>query len=165
MRCVLVNRANGVDEVSVILQRNLRVEDSLETKFCKRAEGRDIVLVRDGIHVNEVGTVRSGEGIDCSTECEVVEVVDQSAEDRGIVRGKVEGSRVCFLYDRSVSGVPTVKPMTLQPDRAYLELPTEEFAEVLRLDPQDGLVHLPLLVATCDGEVGEESFWQETVAH
>ena len=125
MRCILIHSADGFDEVSVILQRNLRVEGSLETKFCKRAEGRDIVLVRYGIHVNEVGSVRSGEGIDCFTECEVVEVVDQSAEDRGIVRGKVEGSRVCFLYDRSMSGVPIVKPMALQPNRAYLELPTE----------------------------------------
>lgn len=46
---------------------------------------------------------------------------------------------------------------------SYLELSTEEFAEVLRLDPEDGLVNLPLLVATCDGEVGEESVRQEAV--
>lgn len=46
---------------------------------------------------------------------------------------------------------------------SYLELPTEEFTKVLRLDPQDGLVDLPRLVATCDGEVGEESVRQEAV--
>jgi hypothetical protein len=47
---------------------------------------------------------------------------------------------------------------------SYLESPTEELTEVLGLDPEDGLVNLPLLVATCDGEIGEETFWQEATA-
>lgn len=46
---------------------------------------------------------------------------------------------------------------------SYLELPTKEFAEVLRLDPEDGLVHLPLIVTTSDGEIGEESIRQEAI--
>ena len=46
---------------------------------------------------------------------------------------------------------------------SYLELPTEKLAEVLRLDPEDSLVNLPLFVATCDGEIGEESVWQEAI--
>ena len=45
----------------------------------------------------------------------------------------------------------------------YLELPTKEFAKVLGLNPQDGLVNLPLLIATRDGEVGEESVRQEAI--
>jgi hypothetical protein len=47
---------------------------------------------------------------------------------------------------------------------SYLELPTEEFAEVIGLDPEDGLVDLPLTITACDGEVGEETFWQEATA-
>jgi hypothetical protein len=46
----------------------------------------------------------------------------------------------------------------------YLEFPTDEFAKVLRLDPQDGFVDLPLFVATCDGEIGEERLRQEAIA-
>ena len=53
--------------------------------------------------------------------------------------------------------------MILQANEAYLELSTEEFAEVLRLDPQDGLVDFPLLLTACDGEVGEESVRQEAI--
>ena len=45
----------------------------------------------------------------------------------------------------------------------YLELPTKEFAKVLGLNPEDGLVDLPLAVATCDGEIGEESFRQQAI--
>ena len=58
---------------------------------------RDIVFVRDGVDANEVRGVRSGWGLGVLADGEVVEVVDQSAEDGGIVRGQVEGSRVCFL--------------------------------------------------------------------
>ena len=58
---------------------------------------RDIVLVRDGVDVDEVRRVRSGWGVGVLADGEVVEVMDQSAEDCGIVRGQVEGSRVCFL--------------------------------------------------------------------
>ena len=53
--------------------------------------------------------------------------------------------------------------MVLQAIDSYLELPTEEFAEVLRLDPEDGLVDFPLLLTACDGEVGEESVRQEAI--
>jgi hypothetical protein len=50
--------------------------------------------------VDEVRAVRPGGRIGVLAESEVVKVVDQSAEDSGIVCGEVEGSRVCFLYDQ-----------------------------------------------------------------
>ena len=53
--------------------------------------------------------------------------------------------------------------MVPQVNDAYLELPTKEFAKILRLDPEDGLVNFPLLLTACDGEVGEESVRQEAI--
>lgn len=40
---------------------------------------------------------------------------------------------------------------------SYLELATEKFAEVLRLDSQDAPVNVELAVAADDGQVGEET--------
>lgn len=53
--------------------------------------------------------------------------------------------------------------LVLQAIDSYLELPTEEFTKVLGLDPEDGLVNLPLLLTACDGEVREESVRQEAI--
>ena len=90
--------------------------------------------------------------------------MDQSGEDCGIIGGEVEGTRVCFLQDEDMLGYRKDSVMWRQKSCSYLELSTEELAKVLRLDPEDGLVDLPLFVATCDGEIGEETFWQETIA-
>lgn len=46
----------------------------------------------------------------------------------------------------------------------YLELPTQELAKVLGLDPQDVLVYFPLFLAAGDGQVGEEAIRKEAVA-
>jgi hypothetical protein len=46
---------------------------------------------------------------------------------------------------------------------SYLEVPAQEFAKVLGLDPQDVLVNLPLFVAAGDGQVREEAVRKETV--
>lgn len=48
---------------------------------------RDIVLVRDGVDVDEVRGVRPGRDVGVLADGEVVEVMDQSAKDGGIVRG------------------------------------------------------------------------------
>ena len=89
--------------------------------------------------------------------------MDKSGQDCRIVGGKVEGSRVCFLHDKGMSEHRKGLVMWRWTSCSYLELPTKEFAEVLRLDPEDGLVDLPLLVATCNSEIGEESFRQEAI--
>jgi hypothetical protein len=38
----------------------------------------------------------------------------------------------------------------------YLEVPVQQFAEVVGLDPQQVLVDFPLLVAAGEGQVGED---------
>ena len=156
MRSVLVDCADGFDEVGVAYQRSVRVEGLLKAELCEGAEVRHIVLVGDGVDMDEVGGGRTGRGVGVLAECEVVEVVDQSGEDRGIIRGEVESSRVCFLRNEGKFFIlfVTSKALLFAKD-TYLELATEELAEVLRLDPENGLVDLPLLVATCDGEIGE----------
>lgn len=62
---------------------------------------RDIVFVRDGVDVDEMRGVRSGRSVGVLADGKIVEVMDQSAKDGGIVRGQVEGSRVCFLETAS----------------------------------------------------------------
>jgi hypothetical protein len=53
VRCVLVHSADGSDEVGVAAKRGLHVEGLLEAQLCKSAEVRDVVLIRDGVHVGE----------------------------------------------------------------------------------------------------------------
>lgn len=62
--------------------------------------------------------------------------MDQSGEDCRIIRGEVEGGRVCFLQQPDALGVALLESMlSLREKDTYLELPTEEFAKVLGLDP------------------------------
>ena len=53
--------------------------------------------------MDEVRVVQTDRGVGVLVDCEVVEVVDQSGEDCGIIGGEVEGGRVCFLYDEGIS--------------------------------------------------------------
>ena len=45
----------------------------------------------------------------------------------------------------------------------HLEVPIQQFAEVVGLDPQQVLVHFPFLVAAGDGQVGEDVLRQKAV--
>lgn len=124
---------------------------------------RDIVLVRDGIHADEVGGVGAGQRVGGLAEGEIVEVVDQCGKVCRIIYGEVEGSRICFLHREVMSDMPWELIMVWRKSRdPYLELPTEQLAKILRLDPENGLVYLPLSAAACDGEVREQGIWKET---
>jgi hypothetical protein len=57
VRRVLVHSADGFDEIRVVLQRGLHVEGLLEAEFGKSTEVWDVVLVCDGVDVDEVGGV------------------------------------------------------------------------------------------------------------
>lgn len=163
VRRVLVHSADGLDQVSVISQHSLSVEGFLNAQLCKSAQVRDVVLGQFE-HRSLCQRVRHrGRGHGVLAEREVVEVVDQSGEDCRIIGGEVESSRVCLLHDEGMLGYRIDRVMWRQKSCSYLELPTEEFAKVLRLDPEDGLVDLPLLVVTCDGEIGEETLCQDAI--
>lgn len=51
----------------------------------------------------------------------------------------------------------------IEEENAYFEAAAEEFAEVLRLDPQDILMDLPLLITAGNSQVGEETIRKEAV--
>lgn len=97
---MLVHRANGVDEVNAVTDMGCCVVCCLNALFSEAAEIRHIILVCDGVDMDEVGGVETGRWIGVLAECEVIEVVDQSRKNVWVVGGEVESDGVCLLRNQ-----------------------------------------------------------------
>jgi hypothetical protein len=104
---VVVDREDGVDEIVVVSDRSDLAMNGValaEDLLGESAKFRDVVLIRDGVDVDVVGAGGGGaskrRGV---AENEVIEIVDQSTKDVGIVVGEVEGGGVGLLLDRGWS--------------------------------------------------------------
>jgi hypothetical protein len=100
---VVVDRCDGVDEIIVVFDRSHLAVDGValaEDLLGESAKFRDVVLVCDGVDVDVVGAGGGGASKRWGVaESEVVEIMDQGAEDVGVVVGEVEGGGVGFLLD------------------------------------------------------------------
>jgi hypothetical protein len=101
---VLVHRANGVDEVTVVSDPGRRAVNLLQARHSESAEVRDFVFVCDGVDVDEVGVGGTVRRVNALAKREGIAVVNERDEDVGIIEREVEGGGVCFLRDQGGSG-------------------------------------------------------------